>query len=401
MARAAVLPLALASLLATASAFAPRSVARPASALNAAALIVQNKGGGHGELGYQLAKVLESDHRDKIDSITILQDEACKDTAEPFKSYAADLPNVKVVKAPLGDDAMTAAALQALLGPEARFDYVWDNASKNAEGAGKAVCDAAKGWGVKLFCYVSSAGMYTPKPEGPFPMPEDGTPVKTSAGQYLFEQYAKEAGLPLVTFRPQYIYGPKANKYDYLDWYFDRLVRDLPLPIPEDGTQKVSLTHAADVARLLASALKDEAAAVKQCVFNCGSDQLYSYDEVAYLCAEAAGIPRDQVKIEHYDYDLLGKGTFPFRMTNFYVAPDKAKALLGFQPAQSLKDDLAWYFAGYQARGGPTKKMSLVKDWEIVVGHKTPFPENMDSVYDKYDPLVLDVSNVKELKIDL
>lgn len=368
--------------------------------LNAAALIVQNKGGGHGELGYQLAKVLEKN--DKIDSITILQDDACKDTSEPFKSYATDLPNVKVIKAPLGDDSkMSVDSLQSLLGgPDTRFDYVWDNASKNDEGAGKTICDAAKNWNVKLFCYVSSAGMYTPKPDGPFPMPED-TPVKESAGQYLLEQYASSIGLPLVTFRPQYIYGPKANKFDHIDWYFDRLVRDLPLPIPEDGSQKVSLTHSEDVANLLASALNDEAAAIEQRVFNCGTDQLYTYDELAYLCAEAAGVAKDDVKIEHYDWDLLGKGTFPFRMTNFYVAPDMAKSKLGFQTTHSLKDDLSWYFEHYKARGGPTKKMSLIKDWEIVVGHKTPWPEYVGSIYDKYDPIELDLSNLQEFTIDL
>ncbi len=41
----------------------------------------------------------------------------------------------------------------------------------------------------------------------------------------IFDNYAVEIGLPLVSFRPQYIYGPKSNKYDYIDWYFDRLCR--------------------------------------------------------------------------------------------------------------------------------------------------------------------------------
>jgi nucleoside-diphosphate-sugar epimerase len=385
------------ALLTPALAFAPRQSARPSLALNAAALIVQNKGGGHGELGYQLAKVLESN--DKIDSITILQDDACKDTSEPFKSYATDLPNVKVIKAPLSDESMTAETLQSLLGADSKFDYVWDNASKKPEGAGKAICDAAKKWNVRLFCYVSSAGMYLPSPDGPFPMPED-TPVKETAGQNLFDQYAVEIGLPLVTFRPQYIYGPKANKNDYIDWYFDRLVRELPLPIPNDGSQKVSLTNSEDVARLLASPLNNEAAAIEQRVFNCGTDQLHTYDEVAYLCAEAAGIPKENVMIEHYDYELLGKGVFPFRMTNFYISPDTAKAKLGFTTSKNLKDDLKWYFESYKARGGPTKKMSLIKDWEIVVGHKTHMPENGGSIYDKYDPIELDTSDVRPFIVE-
>jgi hypothetical protein len=36
------------------------------------------------------------------------------------------------------------------------------------------------------------------------------------------------------------------------------------------------------------------------------------------MCAEAAGIPRDKVMIEHYDHELFGKATFPFRMTGMW-----------------------------------------------------------------------------------
>lgn len=330
----------------------------------------------------------------KITSITILQDDACSDEKEPFKSYASDLPDVKVVKAPLGSEDMTAADLKSVLG-DATFEYVWDNASKAPKGAGKAVCDCAKEWGVKLFTYVSSAGMYQPTAETEFPMSES-TPIKESAGQAQFDNYAVELGLPLVSFRPQYIYGEKASKFDYIDWYFDRLVRELPLPIPEDGTQKVSLTNSQDVASILTSPLNNEAAAIEQRFFNCGSDQLYSYDEVAYLCAEAAGISKDKVMIEHYDSNLFGKANFPFRLTNFYVAPDTAKAKLGFEGAKnSLKEDLKWYYEGYKARGGPEKKMSLVKDWEICVGSKSSY--DVQSIYEKYDPIPIDTSNAKPL----
>lgn len=184
----------------------PASSRAPTTLSMSAALIVQNKGGGHGELGYQLAKTLQGNPA--ITSITILQDDACNDAKEPFSCYASDLPDVTVVKAPLGDESMTADDLKKIL-DGAKFDYVWDNASKKPEGAGKAICDCAKDWGVNLFTYVSSAGIY--QPDGTFPMPET-TPVKESAGQNLFDQYAVDIGLPLVSFRPQYIYGPKSNK---------------------------------------------------------------------------------------------------------------------------------------------------------------------------------------------
>ena len=151
-------------------------------------------------IGYQLAKNLSSNS--KITSVTILQDDACKEDQEPFKSYAVDLPEVKVVKAPLGDESMTAVDMQKILGEGERYDYVWDNASKSPAGAGKAVCDCAKEWGVKLFTYVSSAGMYQTSDDTVYPMAET-TPVKESAGQNLYDMYAVDLGLPLVSFRPQ------------------------------------------------------------------------------------------------------------------------------------------------------------------------------------------------------
>ena len=323
----------------------------------AAALIVQNKGGGHGELGYQLAKVLEA--HDKIENVTILQDDACDDEAEPFSLYVDDLPNVEVNYCDLSSAYVDKDMLQSIVGGrDAKFDYIWDNASKGPNnGVSKALCECAKKWDVKLYTYVSSAGIYQPGPDGPFPMPET-TPVKESAGQNQFDEFAVELGLPLVSFRPQYIYGPKSNKYDYIDYYFDRLVRDLPIPIPGDGTQLVSLTCSEDVASLLASPLNDEEAAVSQRFFNCGTDDLVSYNDLAFLCAEAAGIPKDEVKIEYFDADgSVGKGKFPFRLTDFYVAPDLAKSKLGWKgPNHNLKGDLAWYYEGYKKRGGPEKK---------------------------------------------
>jgi nucleoside-diphosphate-sugar epimerase len=193
------------------------------SGLYASALIVQNKGGGHGELGFQIAKKLLQDHDDLIDSITILQDDACKDTQEPFKSYASDLPSVHVIKANLSDETMTASDLQTILGgSDVSFDYVWDNASKEPTGAGKACLDCAKSWlekdtnKLQLYIYVSSAGIYQPTADTVFPMAEGTTPVKSSAGQVKFETCATELELPFVAFRPQYIYGEKANKFDYM-----------------------------------------------------------------------------------------------------------------------------------------------------------------------------------------
>jgi hypothetical protein len=93
---------------------------------------------------------------------------------------------------------------------------------------------------------------------------------------------------------------------------------------------------------------------------------LDSYDEVAYMCAEAAGIPSDKVTIEHYDGDALGKAKFPFRLTDFYVAPDTVKAKLGYGGAKhDLPGDLGAYFESYKARDGLTRDVDFSKDQAI------------------------------------
>lgn len=354
-----------------AAAFAPTnnrlssSARADATSLSMArALIVQNKGGGHGELGFQIAEKLSAD--EKIDKITILQDNSCDLEAEPFKFYSSHLPDVDVIYAKLGDESMDAKSIQDLLGGE-EFEYIWDNYSKGPEGSSKALCDIAKDWGcLKLYVYISSAGMYQPTDATEFPMSEATTPIKASSGQAKMDNYiAEECKLPLVSFRPQYIYGEKSNKHDYIDWYFDRLSLDAPLLIPSPGTQKVSLTNSKDVASLLVAPLDNEEAAIEQRYFNCGTDKLLTYDEVAFLCAEAAGIAKEDVKIQHYSGETFGKAKFPFRLTDFYIAPDLAKEKLGYGGAMNdLKGDLKWYYENYKGRDG--KNVDLTKDQEIL-----------------------------------
>ena len=151
----------LATSVAITSAFVPviESSRRPSTYLQSSALIIQNKGGGHGELGFHLSKQLSTNP--KITSITILQDDACNDEKEPFVSYSSDIPDVEIVKANLANEEMTSDDMKKLLGDKS-FDYVWDNCSKGAVGAGKAVIDCAKAWDSKLLTYVSSAGIYQP-----------------------------------------------------------------------------------------------------------------------------------------------------------------------------------------------------------------------------------------------
>ena len=81
-----------------------------------------------------------------------------------------------------------------------------------------------------------------------------GGTLPSLAGQREAELLLAEMKLPYSYFRPQYIYGPKQGK-SYLAPLFDRATRGRPVVVPGDGSQLVTMTHAADNAAMVAAAI--------------------------------------------------------------------------------------------------------------------------------------------------
>ena len=264
----------LAAGLAPAVAFAPSRTFLPSLARRAAAaptmeyerrgskvghaLIIQNKGGGHGEIGYHLAKALRAKELD----VTILQDSAVagaleKPDALPFSKYEADLVDglgVNLVFADLAQygpqyprDNFNAAVKavewdEALQGRILRsrsaenfttypaITHIFDNRAKDVQ---DLVLPVSIAWRTEdlyakdmidldfqLYAYVSSAGMYEKSgklSEGCAVDPESKQRAVEEALTQIFAPKRKKHA-KWCSFRPQYIYGPHTNKRDYLDW---------------------------------------------------------------------------------------------------------------------------------------------------------------------------------------
>ena len=89
-----------------------------------------------------------------------------------------------------------------------------------------------------------------------------------------------------------------------------------------------------------------------------------TYEDLANAVGEVVGKP---VTIEYYnpkDFDLP-KGAYPFRATSFYVDVDKAKSVLGWSPANAVKEDLKWYFEDYKALGCDQKDVDFTSDEQV------------------------------------
>ena len=312
------------------------------------ALIIQNKGGGHGELGYQLALELRDQ---KGLEVTMLHDGGPepKTGKEPFASY--DEAGLKVLWKDLSAESVSEA-----LGDEGPFEYVFDNWSKEADSAKPAV-ELSKAWDVSNYVFVSSAGMYKGASQ---PMKE--TDEVKATGQRAVEELLAAEGLPWTSFRPQYIYGPKTNKRDYVDWFFDRVVRDLPLPIPNKGDQAVSVSNSVDVVKMLAAVVGNPKAVGE--VFNCGTDKVVTYGELAKMVGDVCGKEATCEFYDPADFDLP-KGAFPFRNTAFYVDVSKAKDVLGWEAGSTVEGDLKWYYEDYLKLGLDKAEKTFPADEQV------------------------------------
>lgn len=332
-----------------------------ASATRRKVLIVNTNSGGHAIIGFALAKRLASaGHAVTILTVGDKYDDKMKKL--PFSRFVE--LRALGVRTEWGDLSNLSAAFGATGG----FDVVLDNNGKDLKSV-KPVADWALSAGVRQFLFVSSAGIYKPTAETPH---VEGDPVKDSAGHAEVERYlgSRSWSDGWAAFRPQYITGSGNNK-DCEEWFFDRIVRGRPVPIPSPGLQLTVVAHVDDIARMLALAVEYPQDAAGG-VFNAVGGRTVTFDGLARMCANAAGAA-GALSIVHYDPAATGvdaKKAFPFRNMHFYSEPRNARERLGFKSYTDLQTVLNERFADYIAAGRDKKVMKFELDEKILSASK-------------------------------
>jgi len=215
--------------------------------------------------------------------------------------------------------------------------------------------------GVSQFLYVSSAGLYERSDEVPL---VEGDAEKASAGHVGVEALLKSQKAPASIFRPIYILGERSAKPIYAEYFFDRLTRGRPIPLPESGDQFASLTSATDVASMIACAVGNPKAHGE--TFNMASPRYVTLNGLARLAAKAAGT--GEPKVVHYDPAKAGDAAkgFPFRNQHFIITPGKAQRLLGWQSQGDVEEMLAAAYAEYCELGRDKTEIDWSKDDAII-----------------------------------
>ncbi|HWN41714.1 MAG TPA: NAD-dependent epimerase/dehydratase family protein [Thermoanaerobaculia bacterium] len=191
-----------------------------------------------------------------------------------------------------------------------RFDYVFHLAAYAAEGLSHFIrrynyennligsvnlINLAILHRVKRLVFSSSIAVYgrnqlpmaeetEPRPEDPYGIAKYAVELDLRAAHELF-------GLDYIIFRPHNVYGERQNLGDryrnVLGIFMNQILRGEPLTIFGDGTQTRAFTHIADVAPVIARSVEVEGA--RNQVFNVGSDQPCSINELATMVARALG----------------------------------------------------------------------------------------------------------------
>jgi nucleoside-diphosphate-sugar epimerase len=262
-------------------------------------------------------------------------------------------------------DRNDGARLRAALAGRS-FEVVFDNAYDWERGTTCAQVEATvKACGDHLHRYVfmSSVAAYGDglnHHEGDGLAPDDHLDPyirnKACSERTLFRLHQRY-GVPVVTLRPPYVYGP-GNPFYREQFFWDRLRDKRPVILPGDGRRLMQFSFVKDIVWSCLRVLETPAAAGH--AFNIANARPLTQAEVVEALALAAGkkeaqivrIPRERI------HRLGGNPMGPhlyfgvyFDLPPITMVIAKAQRVLQFKPtpfAEGLKESYRWYLKNHQ-----------------------------------------------------
>ena len=299
--------------------------------------------GGTGYLGRLLvAELLKREY-----SVSVLHRKTKHDLGRRVANITADRNDAQAVKA-------------ALAGKN--FDLVFDNVYDWDRGTTAGHVEStvrALGNHLQRYVFMSSVAAYGDglnHHEGDALAPDDAPELyarnKAMSERALFRLHQR-IGLPVVTLRPPYVYGPgKHNPYYREAFFWDRLRAGRPIILPGDGRRLMQFVYVKDLIRAVLRCVDEPGAAGH--AFNIANPRPISQAEAVEAFAKAAHKPVKFVRIPR-EY-ILRVGGHPmgprlyfgmyFDMPPITQVTAKAQRVLKFKPTDfltGLKESYRWY----------------------------------------------------------
>ncbi len=241
-----------------------------------------------------------------------------------------------------------------------QFDVVFDNVYDWERGTTAAQVEAtaqAFGEGLKRYIFMSSVAAYgdglnhhEDDPLAPDTHPEAYVRNKAMSERALFRLHQR-SGLPVVTLRPPYIYGPE-NPYYREAFFWDRLRAGRPIILPGDGRRLMQFVHVKDLVWACMKVMEEPAAVGNS--FNIANPRPVTQLELVQALGKAAGKEPQMVKVpRELIHQAGGHPMGPLLYFGFYydMPPitqlvTKAQRVLKFKPTpflEGLKETYRWY----------------------------------------------------------
>ena len=242
-----------------------------------------------------------------------------------------------------------------------RFEAVFDNVYDWQRGTTAAQVEAtAKACGDRLVRYIfmSSVAAYGDglnHHEGDALAPDNHPDAyvrnKAMSERSLFRMHQR-TGLPVVTLRPPYIYGP-GNPFYREAFFWDRLRDGRPIILPGDGRRLMQFVHVKDLVGACLKCLEEPHATGN--AFNVANARPVTQLELVQALGQAAGKTPELVRLPRNR--ILQAGGHPMGPRNLYFGVyfdmppitqviAKAQRVLKFKPtpfADGLKETYRWY----------------------------------------------------------
>jgi nucleoside-diphosphate-sugar epimerase len=255
-------------------------------------------------------------------------------------------------------DRNDAESVRAAIGGR-RFHAVFDNVYDWQRGTTGAQVEATAricAPGLERYVFLSSVAAYGTgfdrREDHPLAADDFALPYgrdKAMSERALF-QLGVETGLPVVTVRSTYVYGPE-NSFYREAFFWDRLLAGRHIIIPGDGSRPAQFTNVRDLISALLRMLICPAAVGQ--AFNCSSAPAMTQAALVDALAGVAGVEPQRVfvpreKIVELGGSPMGPLYFGERLDLAPITQEasKWKSLLGVQPTPftaGLRETFEWY----------------------------------------------------------
>lgn len=244
---------------------------------------------------------------------------------------------------------------------EGRYDLVFDNVYDWQRGTTAEQVEAAAascGDQLQRYVFTSSCAAYgegLDHHEDDLLAPPDYDDAycrnKANTERMLFRLH-QHSGLPCVTLRPPFLYGPE-NPFYREQFFWDRLLARRPIILPSDGGRLMQFVHVADYADAAIAATENDISIGR--AYNVANPGPICQRELLEALAQAADCaPPRTVSIDREVLTKLGGNVFepPFYFGQYFDMPpitedtSRVRKELGFEATpfvEGLRQTFNWY----------------------------------------------------------